>query len=358
MSSEVAMPKLVLVTGANGYIGSMLVKTLLEQGHNVRGTVRDITDGKKTTALKTFPNASTHLELVPLELTGKKEMFRAAMKDVEWVMHVASPVSLTEKDEHKLISPAVDGTVSILQAANETHSVKKFVLTSSISAISEGHGFSPDQIVSEETWTNLDGPNIDSYAKSKTLAEQTAWNYMKQENPKFTLTVINPAIVLGPVPSPQSSERTSAVILPRIFQAKDPGSIHVFFPMVDVRDVVQAHLQAAKIPEAAGKRFIVCANNGEIYMSDMNRILAKHFNPMGYKIRTWVVPRWMVWILSLFDEDVAALYYMVDAFFRFDNSRSKEILKLEYIPEQTLIDGAYSIVEHGIVPKTPGYTDR
>lgn len=61
------MRSLVLVTGANGFIGSMAVKMLLERGYKVRATVRDKSDEKKTNDLRLLPNADTHLELLSLD---------------------------------------------------------------------------------------------------------------------------------------------------------------------------------------------------------------------------------------------------------------------------------------------------
>ena len=359
MSSSDAMgtkqPKLVLVTGANGYIGSSLIKTLLERGYKVRGTVRDPTDKKLTSAVQAFPNASTHLELVPLELTGETEMFREALKGgVEWIMHVASPCDQTETNDEVMIRPAVEGTLSILRAAKVTPSVTKVVLTSSMSAVSSGHD--KKTTFSEKDWSNLDGPNLNPYSKSKTLAERAAWEFMASHETTFTLSAINPSFVLGPVPSKDVS--TSTEIISQIMTAGVPA-FHMLCPIVDIRDVVEAHIQAALIPEAAGKRFLLTnTDDGEmLYMSDISTILAKEFNPRGYNIKTNIVPRWILWFMSFFDKTLAFFYRMIDATAHFDNSQSKDILKLKYdIPaRQTILDGAHSMIEQGVIPKQPGY---
>jgi dihydroflavonol-4-reductase len=194
------MKELVLVTGANGYIAGMLIRELLEQGYKVRGTVRDVTSKSKTASLKALPNASMNLELVNLELTGPQEPFDEAMKDVEWVMHTASPVNLQKvKDDNELIRPAVEGTLSMLRAAHKTPTVKKFVMTSSVAAIASGHA--GQETFTEDDWSNLvDGSYVSAYDKSKTKAE-AAWEFMDNHDTQFTLSTINPSVVLGPVMS-------------------------------------------------------------------------------------------------------------------------------------------------------------
>ncbi|MYH40122.1 MAG: NAD-dependent epimerase/dehydratase family protein, partial [Candidatus Dadabacteria bacterium] len=61
----------VLVTGGNGYIGSWLVKRLLELGHDVHATVRDLTDPKET----------LHLEAIATDLPGSLSLYGAELLD-------------------------------------------------------------------------------------------------------------------------------------------------------------------------------------------------------------------------------------------------------------------------------------
>jgi len=84
------MSELVLVTGAGGFLGSHIVKQLLYQGYNVRGTVRDLQDLKKVEPLRKLPTRSL-LELVEVDLMDK-DLWRMAVKDCTFVIHTASPV--------------------------------------------------------------------------------------------------------------------------------------------------------------------------------------------------------------------------------------------------------------------------
>jgi len=348
------MSQLVLVTGANGYIGCTIVKLLLEQGYRVRGTVRDPSDEKKTATLKAFPNASTHLELVKFELSDPDP--GNILKDVAWVMHTAAWVRLekVKDEENEVIKPAVNGTLSLLRAALKEATVEKFILTSSIAAIRAGHPDDRTEPFTEQDWSILDGPGVLVYSKAKTLAEKAAWEFMDQHDCEFTLSTINPSFVLGPVTS--DSARSSTVLLSRLMAAKDPGLPNIFFSIVDVRDVAQAHIQAAKMPEAAGKRFILNqTDGGELFMPEIARILRDEFGPKGYTIRSWVLPRWLVWLISLMDSNVAAFYPRLDQRVSFDNSQSRKVLQIEYIPaKRTLIEGVHSMIEHGLIERKLG----
>lgn len=192
--------------------------------------------------------------------------------------------------------------------------------------------------------------------KSKPLAERAAWKFMEDNNPTFTLSVMNPSFVMGPVPTENVLSTAHFVEGP----LRGEGTYNMFCPVVDIRDVVKAHIQAAKIPGAAGKRFLlVQSDGGLLFFPDVCKILKKEFGPMGYEISTRPAPTWIMWIMAWFHPVVAAIYPMMDTSYYLDNSQSREILGIEYKPaEQTIIDCGYSLIEHGIVEQKPGYKSR
>ena len=99
----------------------------------------------------------------------------------DYVLHVASPFPLV--DDKSTVTIAVDGTLNVLKACSKCPSVRKVVLTSSCAAVNEGHE-DEDRAFSEEDWTNLDSNKVLHYARSKTVAEQEAWKFVK-ENSEF-----------------------------------------------------------------------------------------------------------------------------------------------------------------------------
>jgi len=111
----------------------------LDKGYKVRGTVRSLKDTKKVEKLLTFHRlASTNLELVEADLLNP-DSWDPAMKNIDFVMHVASPLPprSSVKHENEIIRPALEGTESVFNAALN-NGVKKIVLTSSTVAVFSG----------------------------------------------------------------------------------------------------------------------------------------------------------------------------------------------------------------------------
>ncbi|KAB1220751.1 Tetraketide alpha-pyrone reductase 2 [Morella rubra] len=191
------------VTGGTGLIAAHLVKTLLEQGHIVRTTVRDPGDVRKVGFLLEFNGADQRLKIMKADLMVEGS-FDEAVQGVDGVFHTASPVVET------LIDPSIKGTLNVLSSCSKASSVKRVVLTSSCSSIryrddanqvfhlNESHWSDPEYCKRHNLW----------YAYAKTLAEKEAWRMAEQSG--MDLVVVNPSFVVGPLLSPQP---TSSLLL-------------------------------------------------------------------------------------------------------------------------------------------------
>lgn len=129
--------KPVLVTGGTGYLASWIVKQLLDQGFEVRTTVRNLAQKDKYAHLTALAVKSTGvLQFFEADLL-KKGSFTEAMAGCELVIHTASPFKISgiKNAQKELIEPALEGTRNVLDTVNASESIKRVVLTSSVAAI-------------------------------------------------------------------------------------------------------------------------------------------------------------------------------------------------------------------------------
>lgn len=345
MSSTTPSPT-VLVTGASGFVAIHCIIQLLEQGYRVRGTLRSLAREPELRAtLAKFSPHGNRLELVQADLL-QDDGWDAAAEGCDYALHVASPFPLSEpEDENDLIRPAREGTLRVLKACAAA-GVRRVVLTSSIAAVSYGHPPQKDHF-DENDWSDTSHPAIGAYPKSKTLAERAAWDFMRTlgaEHPT-TLAVINPGLILGPLPDAHA--RSSAELVLQLLKGQ-PGVARVQFHAVDVRDVAAAHIAAMTSPHAAGKRYLCIAES--FWMKEAALILKKHFAKRGYRVRTLEFPSWAVRLLGRIDPTIRLTVPMLDQSSTFDTTRIRH--DLNWQPrglEEMLVSMANSLIEMGLV---------
>ncbi|XP_038707403.1 phenylacetaldehyde reductase-like [Tripterygium wilfordii] len=247
--------KVVCVTGGSGYIASWLVKFLLQRDYTVKATVRDTNDSKKTEHLLALEGAKERLHLFQADLI-EEGVFDSVVEGCEGVFHTASPVNFSPTDPQvEVIEPALKGTINLLKSCAKVPSVKRVVLTSSIAAvIYNGKPLAPGVVV-DETWysdpTFCETSKI-WYMLSKTLAEEAAWRFAKQNG--IDMVSLNPGVVIGPLLQP-AINLTVEDFLNLINGAQTLSSDS--YPYVDVRDVAFAHIQAFENPIASGRCCLV-----------------------------------------------------------------------------------------------------
>ncbi|KIO21177.1 hypothetical protein M407DRAFT_80654 [Tulasnella calospora MUT 4182] len=264
----------VLLTGANGFIAATILRKLLERGHTVVGTVRS--ESKATFLREQFKAAvdSDKLKFAVVDdITAPgafDEVLRAYQFDA--VLHTSSPFryNITDIDE-ELLQPAIQGTTGILDSVNRVApSVKRVVVTSSFaSVVNRTKGTWPGKVYTEADWnptTREEGlKDVGSgYYASKTLAEQAAWDFVKEKNPRFTLTTLCPPMVYGPpeqeVPSMVKLNVSNLDIYDIFNGASDPR--YGVWVWIDVRDLAEAHVLAwCDAAIAANQRYIVSQGN-------------------------------------------------------------------------------------------------
>jgi nucleoside-diphosphate-sugar epimerase len=334
----------VLVTGASGFIAGHCIEELLRHGYDVRGTVRSLAaTGKVEHLSKLAAAGGGRVDLVEAELTSDRG-WAEAVDGCTYVLHVASPnpPRLPSTDDD-VIRPAVDGTRRVLRAAAASATVRRVVLTSSTSAIFAGHDPDDRTVRTETDWSHLDG--TDAYTRSKTLAERCAWEVAEQ-TPDLELAVINAGLALGPLQRPEST--TSIEVIRKLLAREVPAVPPIGFAPVDVRDLAVAHRLAMENPAAAGNRYI-CAGD-HVWMRDMARTLAAEFGPLGFRVPTGTLPRWLMWTVARVDPTVRLAYNYVGRMQLVTAAKARHELGWTMRPvTDSVLDTGRSLVEHGLV---------
>ncbi|XP_052170078.1 phenylacetaldehyde reductase-like [Diospyros lotus] len=262
--------KVVCVTGASGYIASWLVKLLLRRGYSVNATVRDPDNLQKTGNLLALDGAKERLHLFKANLLEERS-FDRAIEGCECVFHTASPIHHEVNDPQvELIDPALKGTLNVLKSCAQYPSVKRVIVTSSMAAVAHNGNPLTSDVVVDETWFS-DPVFVEKlknwYMLSKTLAEEAAWKFSKENG--IDMVVLNPGLVIGPLLQ-QTFNESVEMILKLINGA--PTFPNVIFRLVDVRDVANAHIQAFEIPSANGR---YCLVGRTVHCSDVLKILSE-----------------------------------------------------------------------------------
>jgi dihydroflavonol-4-reductase len=336
----------ILVTGSSGFVAIHTIVQLLEQGYNVRGTLRTASrEAKVRETISKYVQANDRFEILLADLE-QDSGWDEAMKDVEYVLHVASPFPLFEpKHEDELIIPAVQGTLRVLRAAHKAN-VKRVVQVSSVAAVTAGHA-GENRTFTEDDWSDT-GKNIGAYQKSKTLAERAAWKFINgaENTNKLEMVAINPPVILGPVLNKDFP--TSAELVRTFMLGQVPGVGRIKMDVVDVRDVASAIILAMQTPEAAGNRFLVPA--GMVWLKDITDLLYKKYGSKGYKIPRIVFPSFLIKLLALFDKKIALVAPSLGWDYDLSNEKAKRILK--WTPrsvEESILSMAESLVEQKFV---------
>ncbi|WVZ87267.1 LOW QUALITY PROTEIN: hypothetical protein U9M48_033935, partial [Paspalum notatum var. saurae] len=280
--------KTAFVTGGSGYIGSALIKMLLEKGYAVKTTVRNPDDMAKNSHLKDLQALGPLTVLrADLEVEGSCD---DAVAGCDYAFLVAAPVILSSGEdlEKAMIEPAVRGTLNVLRSCARAGTVRRVVLTSSASAVymtpelqqgdAAGH-----VVLDEDSWSDVEylraeKPPTWAYCASKVLVEKAAFSFAEEHG--ISLVTVCPVITAGAVPSmnintsvPNCLSLLSGDEVPLgVLKAIEMTSGSV--PLVHVDDVYRAELFVAEAAAAAG-RYICCSHSTTIV--ELARFLAQKY---------------------------------------------------------------------------------
>ena len=333
------MPK-VLVSGASGFIASHCILEMLNHGYEVRGTVRNLARGD---ALKSFLSQHTdrldQLEFAAGGAHGRSQLAcRHRRTATACCMWRARCPSYSRRDENEVIVPARTGTVNVLKAA-KANGVDRVVVTSSTAAVTSSSR--EDGVFTSEDWTDLSRADLSPYVKSKTMAEQAAWEFAQAND--LELATVNPALVLGPALEADYGSSLEALYL--LMTGAYPMLPRLGFEVVDVRDVAALHRLAFEAPQAAGNRYL-CAN-GFRWFVDIAKTVKTEYPDK--KVPIGQMPNWVAKLAGVFLKEIQQFVPDLGRVKQVDNSPAKSIGWQPRSADDAIRDGAKSLVELGIV---------
>ena len=265
-SPQSTSPKTVMVTGANGFLASHIVKGLLEAGHSVHACVRNADNAASVEHLQALEGADQRLTLFSTgdlkEATDATRPFDAPMADCDAVFHAATPISVKfdqHSGEHEIYEPAMLSTKELL-ACVQRHSdtVGCLVLTSSMSAVAprpepsikdESHWSDPDDQRQRENW----------YGCTKTSQERLVRDWVRRAKsnhilpPDFVYSAICPTVVIGPklntiqLSSPQDSVGGTMGILQKWLQGGRSVAPNDSLSFIHVSDCAKMHTRILQL---------------------------------------------------------------------------------------------------------------
>jgi dihydroflavonol-4-reductase len=230
---------LTLVTGATGFLGSHVVRALLDRGEEVRVTIRP------SSTLEALRDLDC--DRVLADVTDPRGVARA-VKGATRVFHLAGSTHIRD-DEEALTRANVDGTRIVMQAALEA-GVQRVVHTSSITAI----GPAPRNSTADERQM----PKARDLSQLPEAAAKLAAEHevLRAAAKGLNVTIVNPAFVFGP----GDHLRSSTDVVRRFLLKRIPAYVDGAVSIVDVRDVAAGLLLAAE-HGAQAERYILGDRN-------------------------------------------------------------------------------------------------
>jgi dihydroflavonol-4-reductase len=263
------------ITGATGFVGSHVARVLAEQGADLRLLVR------KTSRLENVANIAGERTIGDLT---DAESLKQGMGGCEAVFHVAADYRLWTRNPHEMYAANVEGTRSILKAAQEA-GVRRVVYCSTVATM----GFTGNGTMTDENSPVSLSDMIGHYKRSKFMAEQVVLEAAKAG---VNVVMVNPTAPIGEQdikPTP-----TGRIVLD-FLKGKFPAYVETGLNLVDVKEVAQAHVSAYERAQP-GERYILGGEN-----LTLKEVLDKLSAISGIPSPTIKLPYAVAFVSGMFD---------------------------------------------------------
>ncbi|KAK2650344.1 hypothetical protein Ddye_017833 [Dipteronia dyeriana] len=264
----------VCVTGGAGYMGSWLVKKLLEKGYTVHATLRNLDDRSKVDLLKSFDGADSRLVLFEADIYDP-DTFDPAIQGCDFVFHVATPLLHTQGYQFNNTTEAtIAAAKSIAMSCVRSGTVRRLIYTGTVVSASplmeDGSRFKDS--IDETCWTPLNlsfaysDSFLASYTESKTLTEREILSYGTDANGTGGLEVISlDAGLVGGDTLLLYTPSSVAVLISQLMNNEDLYQTLRYLeellgkvPVVHIDDICEAQIFCMEQPSINGR--FLCAS--------------------------------------------------------------------------------------------------
>ena len=323
---------MILVTGATGILGRVIVLELLKQGKKVRATKRkssNINDVKHSFQFYTENPEEffNKIEWIDVDFDDIDSL-KTALINVEEVYHCAAKVSFHPDDRKEMYHSNIVGTRNLLFAC-ENSSVKKFCFVSSVAVLD---GTDENGKVTEDSNFN---PKLhhSKYAKSKHFSEMEVWRASAEG---LKTVIINPGVIIG-----SGNWQSSSGEIFGTFE-KFPYAMSGSSNYVDVRDVANIAI-ALMERNIFGERFLIISENKKLVEvanlirqklgKSQAKVLTKWILNVGYVFNLllgWLIPP--LRLLNRINIQAVTSHHLLS------NNKIKDRLDYQFIPITESID--------------------
>ncbi|CAN6568295.1 unnamed protein product [Malus baccata var. baccata] len=263
----------VCVTGGSSYLGSSLIKGLLEKGYTVHAIRGGHGDPFKVGLLKGLPTpgADSRLKLFEADIYNPDE-FETAIQGCNYIFHLATPLQHEPKDPQfkDTSEAAVSGIKSIVRSCIKSGTIKRLIYTASVVAASpikdSGNGFK--QFMDESCWTPLNlsfafaNKVLIDYTHSKSLSEKEV---LKHTSGDLEVVSIACGLVGGDTLLTAMPESMGVLISQITKDSRRYQTLRFLeellgkVPIVHIEDVCEAHILCMEKPSINGRFLCVSA---------------------------------------------------------------------------------------------------
>lgn len=245
--------KKVLVTGANGFLGSWVTRALVSEGHDVYALVRPKSDLSELEGV--------NCKYLHGDVTDVHSLLNT-FQGMDSVFHLAGVIAYKKSQRGMMDKVNVQGTANVVSVCRE-HNVRRLVYLSSVVAI--GGGFSTDEVLNENSTYNLHDLDL-GYFETKHEAEKIVKKACDKH--EIDAVILNPSTIYGAGDAKKGSRKMQLKVAQGKLKFYTSGGVNV----VAVEDVVDGILKAWKNGKN-GERYILSGEN--ILIKDLFAMIAE-----------------------------------------------------------------------------------